>query len=293
MAAFILGAFPQAIKVFGMSGIPITQTFVAVLLANFLVPEIFRVAAGTAGAVELHPMPIVVNVKKRITTYHTYGLLFALAGTCLFDVVSYLMAMSRMPLRVFIVAAAPSTIAFCGMCIVAGVWHAVPTYTLHTSLATLKPSGRFVDVGNRWLSKSTVTFANVLALDVTHLERYGWLASLYTISWAVLTVLFACFLPYGFIMWDDIPNLLDMLILGILYIPALLCYVLMLPIAFRVLFMGSLSSWPRKVCGLEGTRRELLSGVFISFNISSLGFVYAFFYTSAGTYVPGWTDALG
>ena len=143
MAAFILGALPQAIKVFGMSGIPITQTLVAVLLANFLVPEIFRVAAGTAGAVELYPMPIVVNVKKRITTYHTYGLLFALVWTCLFDVESYLMAMTSMPLRTLVVVTAPPNLAFCGICIVACVWHAAPSCTLPIPVASFKPSGKF------------------------------------------------------------------------------------------------------------------------------------------------------
>jgi len=60
-----------------------------------------------------------------------------------------------------------------------------------------------------------------------------------------------------------------------------------------MLFIGSLSSGPRKLCGLEGNGKEFLPGLFISLNISALGFVYAFFYDSAGTYKPGWADALG
>ncbi|KAF2752271.1 hypothetical protein M011DRAFT_20376 [Sporormia fimetaria CBS 119925] len=42
MATFLIGALPQAVKVFGMKGVPITQMAVAILLATFCVPEIFR-----------------------------------------------------------------------------------------------------------------------------------------------------------------------------------------------------------------------------------------------------------
>lgn len=63
MGAFVVGALPQMIKVFGMRGILKTQITTAILLVSFLIPEILRLMAGTAGEIELHPMPNVLEAK--------------------------------------------------------------------------------------------------------------------------------------------------------------------------------------------------------------------------------------
>lgn len=46
MVTFLLGAIPQAIKVFGMKNILVTQIYVGSLVAVFTVPEFFRLVAG-------------------------------------------------------------------------------------------------------------------------------------------------------------------------------------------------------------------------------------------------------
>jgi hypothetical protein len=67
IAGFILGVLPQVIKIFSMRGIPWTRMLVAFSISSFVVTETFRVIAGPAGAVNLHPMPVVVNVKKALS----------------------------------------------------------------------------------------------------------------------------------------------------------------------------------------------------------------------------------
>jgi hypothetical protein len=63
MFAFVLGALPQIIKLFAIRGIPLTQIVAAVLLANFIVIEILRLAAGTPHAQELYPLPSIGRAK--------------------------------------------------------------------------------------------------------------------------------------------------------------------------------------------------------------------------------------
>jgi hypothetical protein len=77
MAGFMLGVVPQAVKVFGMRGIPLTQTLVAFYLISFLVPELFRAVAGPADAVDLYPMPIVLRTKSLIHFWQLVGLIIA------------------------------------------------------------------------------------------------------------------------------------------------------------------------------------------------------------------------
>jgi hypothetical protein len=64
MVSFIFGALPQAVKVFGMRGVPFTQTIVAISITSFIVAEVFRSVASPVGAVDLHPMSVVVNAKN-------------------------------------------------------------------------------------------------------------------------------------------------------------------------------------------------------------------------------------
>jgi hypothetical protein len=52
IGAFLVGALPQTVKVFAMQGVPGTQFIVAIYLFAFLVPELFRVIVGPAGALE-------------------------------------------------------------------------------------------------------------------------------------------------------------------------------------------------------------------------------------------------
>ena len=82
MASFIVGALPQAIKVFCMRGVPLTQTLVAFLVVSFLVPEILRMVAGSAGAIELHPMPIVTKAKTTLVDLQLHALGITLLFAC-------------------------------------------------------------------------------------------------------------------------------------------------------------------------------------------------------------------
>ncbi|ORY14541.1 hypothetical protein BCR34DRAFT_560184 [Clohesyomyces aquaticus] len=52
MAACFLGGLPQMIKVLAMRGVPITQVIVTIYLISFIVVELLRLVAGTAGEME-------------------------------------------------------------------------------------------------------------------------------------------------------------------------------------------------------------------------------------------------
>jgi len=49
-----------------MRGVSITQAIVAHQISKFLTIEILRSTTGTAGAVNLNPMPIVVGARKKL-----------------------------------------------------------------------------------------------------------------------------------------------------------------------------------------------------------------------------------
>ncbi|KAF2678990.1 hypothetical protein K458DRAFT_435443 [Lentithecium fluviatile CBS 122367] len=71
MGAFLLGALPQAIKVFGMRGIPFTQVTIGIFLTNFFISEIFRLTAGAAGEYNLDPIPAVEFAKEKLFRLQT------------------------------------------------------------------------------------------------------------------------------------------------------------------------------------------------------------------------------
>jgi hypothetical protein len=74
MISFVFGALPQAVKVFGMRGIPCAQGLVGIFLVSFIVPEVFRWFAGPVGQVNLRPLPIVVHAKNTSSSRVALGL---------------------------------------------------------------------------------------------------------------------------------------------------------------------------------------------------------------------------
>lgn len=83
MAGFLLGALPQAVKVFSMSGVFITQACIGVLLVSFIVPEIFRSIAGPAGKFDLHLVPAVQHAKKSLEECQRIALISACIVNCM------------------------------------------------------------------------------------------------------------------------------------------------------------------------------------------------------------------
>lgn len=85
---------------------------------------------------------------------------------------------------------------------------------------------------------------------------------------------------------------LDLLVLWCLDALAVL---LLLYLLYRLLFIGSLSKYPRKLSGLDGSMSSFISGTIIIFNFLSLFGTYGFLYdrSSGETSKPGWAEYLG
>lgn len=62
--AFLFGALPQFVKIWGMQGILPTQIVATIYFASFIFMEMLRLAAGTVGTEDLMPMPIVCITKR-------------------------------------------------------------------------------------------------------------------------------------------------------------------------------------------------------------------------------------
>ena len=66
---------------------------------------------------------------------------------------------------------------------------------------------------------------------------------------------------------------------------------------FRLIFMGSLSRYPRTIFGVEGSVSEFYAGAFVMLNVLSSLMGYSFLWFEVGnfydTYKPGWADSLG
>jgi hypothetical protein len=155
MAAFILGALPQAIKVFAMSCIPGTQACTAVLLAAFVVPEMFSVVAGPADTfdfehmpiADLHRMPLVERAKYATANDKRFGIYFAMVVTLSTDLACFLQGW---PFEKLYLVAASSSSAFIATCYSFGITYLCRTH--RSRLIADDPRSTQIGCGERiWL----------------------------------------------------------------------------------------------------------------------------------------------
>jgi hypothetical protein len=317
MVSFIIGALPQAVKVFGMRGIPLTQTLVAFLVVSFLVPELLRTVAGTAGAVDLSPRPIVTKAKSTFVELELYALCASIIFTSI--IVSY--------------------------CVFVPLFNASTSYSSHPELSTTirnvvglytiaigitLPIALFVrNISyNSWtMTKIISGFTAILpgrvcqiwistrssfATRVSVLLAFNPPLSPASFEFAILCLVSS--IPQVLLFWlcgyssNDTLALSSesvlrtvtpyLVLFATVYavwgIPALL----LLPyLFFRLRCMGPFSRYPRKLFGLDGTVSEFCAGAFVMTNILSLLMGYSFLWYEVGsmctTWKPDWADALG
>jgi hypothetical protein len=286
MATYILGALPQAIKVFGMKNVPWTQTFVALSLANFLVPEILRHIAGPAGAVDLRPLPIVENVQKGMTSRKRFAVSTAILASVCFIWASFI-GVSSFEFRPFTSAVASAL--FATLCLVGAV-HLATRYWPLTLRIRLNPLARLADRWHRLASTATDFCSSLAALKIELVEQYLGLTLLFAISWIVSSALFYfCFPRPTLHSEPKVVDRMTTLVIPVIWINLMFfSYIL-----YRCLFAGSMSRYPRRVFGLEGNSIEFWNGCFITQHMLAFLVLYAYNYKSEGTYKPSWAEALG
>ena len=294
IASFLFGALPQAIKIFGMKGIPITQTWVAFLLVSFLVPEIFRSIAGTAGAVNLRPMPIVKNAKELLTSLQEDSVYLC----CGFSV-PLAISVTTVPqldnMHVGIVAFLCSfVLAFPTAFGIRHIGYRLSKYKFVTCLlSAITPPGNVSEKMKRLWSKFVILVSSLLALDASLVEFHLLFAYVFAFCLIAWVELLMYFFPAE-LGREHVPIILrPLMLIGYLLVPSTLG-VLLSFILFRILFVGSLSRYPCKLTGLEGSMEEFFLKDFVILNFVWEFTLYAYIVTGwEDTYKPGWADLLG
>ncbi|KAH7400812.1 hypothetical protein DE146DRAFT_788327 [Phaeosphaeria sp. MPI-PUGE-AT-0046c] len=306
MAAFMLGVVPQTIKIFGMRGIPLTQTLVAFYMISFLVPELFRAVAGPAGAVDLYPMPIVSRVKKLIHYWQLVGLILASLFGWMFSH-NYLLFYLSFNLREDHV----------------WVWHKWPVVLALSAFLAFPINGIVTTLIQQLLCLLSECLSQITRFsDSLRSKVYNSLAKLAKLRAALIAlvgarspesgegffVLFAVCFPASFIAtfflerclqegWDAVDHSrrqrddLIVIMSSLWTEPALL---LLSYDLFSIMFIGSLSKYPRRLFGLEGTFHEFATGSYVLFNFAFAIIGYAFCKDfAANTFKPSWAEYLG
>jgi uncharacterized membrane protein YqaE (UPF0057 family) len=296
MVSFIFGALPQAIKVFGMRGIPLTQVLVSFLVVSFIVPEIFRMISGPAGAVDLRPMPIISETKRRFAEAHNAGL-WAACGIgwgfsyfCLINLVfmrpyseedvwrkAAVVFVIAPPLAVLITIGITAATYVLWILLVEFTWGSKRNWIVERMTPRLK--SRVVDL---YALESDIPGAGILFIAVFPP----------IVAMSILCLVFANLEPeYDMHNDDGTSALVFFFLLSIFSIPLLLSAS---HIVFRLVFMGSISETPRKLSGIIGLTSEFVSGSFVMVNLFCAVVGYAYcdpFYVN--TYKPDWAEWLG
>jgi hypothetical protein len=306
MISFVFGALPQAVKVFGMQGIPFTQGLVGIFLVSFIVPEVFRWFAGPVGQVNLRPLPIVVHTKNTFSSqvalglYAPLSLVYVVTGPmwCTFIVLPLPSSAGNL----WFAIATPPYIVFAYLMTksVLGFVRFIASWAL---CATRLGSVKLNPIRSRSLDRVRGKFVPVaselFAMSSSTLESNSLFACLYACCLAGVMGEFRK-------LWSSYPTPPDngflegtlecMSIVGLFFILPLtfaISYVL-----YRVMFVGFLPSTFRRFCDIHGTLSEFFTGVFITihFGIIFSGYVGTWYNDEEGisaTFKPGWAELLG
>jgi len=292
MFAFTIGAAPQALKVFAMRGIPITQVVTSIYVIAFLVPEFFRLTAGSAGEVELRPMPTVVRTKERVD--RVVGVLHRVA-----TMISFLLLhawfieflhdhYSHVAIQVFLLLV--PTWLMCQVLIRIWAWFSVAP--------ALGPS--FAFARQLWAAHFQVIHHKVLQIIEEITVDGTYILPGFAMLWVLLSIV-SCTLIIGATslpeVWSGSRSLQTVptrsMQLTLFGISAYGTFPLISLLFYNVLFVGSLSKTPRRLTGIKGSKGELVAGYVTLSSLITAFYIYGHFWTSEGTYKPAWADYLG
>jgi hypothetical protein len=300
--ALVIGALPQTVKIFAMKGIPWTQSLVALYLTAYIVPEVFRLVAGQADAVELHPLPILVKAKDKWNTvarawsYVLFSLsLIPAISIWLEDI--WMQTSSKLNLVTL-----AFTLAIICTFLITSSWKLIKTTQLFDEcMKRVRKAEYLVSLIGRCYRMSSSFLTDTFALDTPTL-MIG--------PSTLLVVLLTCAIsvPLLRISWDGyiyvtvdgiwVLWMVQVELLQILMLFYALAPLLILTtgfrLIFRLLFIGSFSSLPRRLTGVKGSLMEFWSGCLLLYSLGSVLVTYPRMeWDSTGTYKPGWAEVLG
>jgi hypothetical protein len=294
MGAFLIGALPQTIKVFAMQGVPGTQLIVAICLFAYLVPELFRVIAGPAGAVELHALPFLSYAKQRwylLTTlpHYLFCFLSSYFTECILFLYTQRRTSSNAPLNLVLASFILSSIF---AVLIITTWKhftKTPSYDRWT-VKVREPHG-LVDLMKKRFDEVSSLLVDMFGLNTP---------SIFTGTGTILVLVLASMLSFLLFQtsWDGY-TISSSRVLEILfqcsYAITMPFFIMMgLRLMYRVVFMGSFSYLPRRLTGINGTLDEFLSGCFLIYTFGTVFVAYMVKdWDPSHTYKPSWTEVLG
>ena len=293
MLSFVFGALPQAIKVFAMRGIPVTQLLVAIYFVSFIVPEAFRWVAGPVGQFNLYPLPIVSNAKSFLSS-GAFSLLFWVSiGSYMVGLVSpiggdlMIRASDRVSLfPIGMILATPVTI------LLLKVLEFPMSFQVFANCSNGVRSCMYdLRMFQHVRTSLVALIAWFFALRPSTIEPYLSFVCLYPASLAGAVWLLWC--KSSFPLESDDVNAHDakfwVTLINILFFIPLCLY-----IVYRLWVIVYLSHISRRLCGTTRTIGEFAKGTFILINIAGITLCYASIeYISCWTFKPRWVEALG
>jgi len=306
IGAFLVGALPQAIKVFAMRGISITTTAVCIYLLSFIIPEIFRVTAGTAGEIELNPMPAIFFAKEELRQCQLFVL--SLLTFCWFcGGVSILFIAEAVKEQAFGMLQFLNWLLSISLALpIAGIlamlWRLFKrTRVFHAASTTLRQGNQMAIMAHKTISAPIRLLSAAFALN----DR-PYIVGSSTIFWPLVSVAIGIPLQHstwnGTVMrqtcsecvWASLPWFGGVTVFFCILICAF-ATLLYLNLFLRLLFRGSLSKYPRILTGMTGSVGELLSGfcMLSTFLIFLLSYGITGGWDPEGTYRPAWVENLG
>ena len=305
MFAFVIGTVPQALKVFTMRGTPVTQVLMSTYIIAFLVPELFRLRAGSAGEVDLRPMPIVVSTRKSTAEVAKFLCGFvAMAPIFPTNILFLYIAFVRDQINYWSAFGPFCILGMIAVLIQLSVW-------LSRSPPFTSPLARIAQLWAVDFDRKVLgTPMEVLILSAINPVRECEPLLDGLIFHFVLLIIALMFMPPLLIPLlmppaHDSPDdrspdhqlFSDLLAYATLVNLTIVIVVLAIPLMslffHGVLFLSLLSKFPRRLTDIKGSMGEFASGYLILSSLVTAFYMYSQLWTLDGTHKPAWADYLG
>jgi hypothetical protein len=294
MVAFLTLALPQTIKIFAMTTDRHTKTLVAIDLIGFVVPELLRLVAAPTSPGELRSKTIALPSTKGNLPIHSGTLGLITPGILIVCTPVNTFNSHFDGGRSFNIVTLSLTLSIIIIWFSRVIWELLDRTRMRRFTRYIARDHRrdpFVADIQSVCSHSSDNLSTIFNVEK---------GSFVTGSSTAVTIILA--IPIGVLLlesaWDGeyagrtwlftLP--MDFIVRWVSFFYAAMG----LRLGYRLLFMGSWSTIPRKLTGITGSLYKFLSGYIM---IVSLFHVLAYYalgeYNPRGTYKPPWTEYLG
>jgi hypothetical protein len=297
LLSFLLGGLPQAIKIFGMRGIPFTQAVVAVFLATFVIGEIFRlvaIAPHSLGSPGEHPMPTIESAKIRYRRAQKLMFPWVFSLHFMVYIPRVLNKSSQEHARGWI-----SALGFAAYGLIIGlsclpILFGCLQVRWFRSWVVLSASRiRKARAFNRFARFFTRVVKDLGELFLLHPDDVKFLLLPAIVSLPLQLLFPVLKLHTRFFSMLEQQKFLFCSFFGMTFVFSHLYCALIWLLIFRLAFTGSLSRKPRQLLRLGGSESEYYVSLLVLSSFYLYFKAYYLDFDGEGTYKPNWTEKLG